>query len=130
MNNPLLTMDSLPPFSQIQPDQVQPAVTQAIADCKQKISDVLAQRDSHTWDSLIAPLEEVNDRLARVWSPVSHLNSVLNSEALRAALAQLCALHSDRSVWTRLQENAMRHPVGWEISAAEYAALYRVLTDA
>ncbi|MGU5848388.1 oligopeptidase A [Aeromonas hydrophila] len=84
MNNPLLTMDSLPPFSQIQPDQVQPAVTQAIADCKQKISDVLAQRDPHTWDSLIAPLEEVNDRLARIWSPVSHLNSVLNSEALRA----------------------------------------------
>ncbi|EPU3919333.1 oligopeptidase A [Aeromonas hydrophila] len=85
MNNPLLTMDSLPPFSQIQPDQVQPAVTQAIADCKQKMSDVLAQRDPHTWDSLIAPLEEVNDRLARIWSPVSHLNSVLNSEALRAA---------------------------------------------
>ncbi|QJF57831.1 oligopeptidase A [Aeromonas salmonicida subsp. salmonicida] len=69
----------------MQPEQVQAAVTQAIADCKQKITDVLAQRDSHTWDSLIAPLEEVNDRLARVWSPVSHLNSVLNSEALRAA---------------------------------------------
>ena len=85
MTNPLLTMDSLPPFSQIQPDQVQPAVTQAIADCKQKIEDVLAQRDPHTWDSLIAPLEEVNDRLSRVWSPVSHLNAVLNSEALRAA---------------------------------------------
>ncbi|MFU1505770.1 oligopeptidase A [Aeromonas veronii] len=83
MNNPLLTMDSLPPFSQIKPEQVQPAVMQAIADCKQKISDVLAQRDPHTWDSLIAPLEEVNDRLSRIWSPVSHLNSVLNSEALR-----------------------------------------------
>ncbi|ANB53379.1 oligopeptidase A [Aeromonas veronii] len=85
MNNPLLTMDSLPPFSQIKPEQVQPAVIQAIADCKQKISDVLAQRDPHTWDSLIAPLEEVNDRLSRIWSPVSHLNSVLNSEALREA---------------------------------------------
>ncbi|CAJ1869030.1 oligopeptidase A [Aeromonas jandaei] len=85
MNNPLLSMDSLPPFSQIQPDHVQPAVTQAIADCKQKIKDVLAHTEPHTWDSLIAPLEEVNDRLARIWSPVSHLNSVLNSEALRAA---------------------------------------------
>lgn len=85
MNNPLLTMDALPPFSQIQPEQVQPAVVQAIADCKQKISDVLAQNETQTWDSLIAPLEEVNDRLARIWSPVSHLNSVLNSEALRVA---------------------------------------------
>lgn len=85
MTNPLLTIDSLPPFSQIQPEQVQPAVTQAIADCKQKIADVLAKQEPRTWDSLIAPLEEVNDRLARIWSPVSHLNSVLNSEALRAA---------------------------------------------
>ncbi|WP_421262458.1 oligopeptidase A [Aeromonas jandaei] len=85
MNNPLLSMDSLPPFSQIHPDHVQPAVTQAIADCKQKIKDVLAHTEPHTWDSLIAPLEEVNDRLARIWSPVSHLNSVLNSEPLRAA---------------------------------------------
>jgi len=78
-------MDSLPPFSQIQPDQVQAAVTQAIADCKQKIEDVLAQKEPHTWDSLIAPLEEVNDRLSRIWSPISHLNAVQNSEALRAA---------------------------------------------
>ena len=78
-------MDSLPPFSQIQPDQVQPAVTQAIADCKQKIEDVLAQKEPHTWDSLIAPLEEVNDRLSRIWSPISHLNAVQNSEALRVA---------------------------------------------
>lgn len=85
MTNPLLTMDSLPPFSQIQPDQVQPAVTQAIADCKQMIEDVLAQKEPHTWDSLIAPLEEVNDRLSRIWSPISHLNAVQNSEALRAA---------------------------------------------
>ncbi|MFQ2736653.1 oligopeptidase A [Aeromonas caviae] len=85
MTNPLLTMDSLPPFSQIQPHQVQPAVTQAIADCKQKIADVLAQKEPHTWDSLIAPLEEVNDRLSRIWSPISHLNAVQNSEALRAA---------------------------------------------
>ncbi|MGL5290247.1 MAG: oligopeptidase A, partial [Aeromonas sp.] len=85
MNNPLLTMDSLPPFSQIKPEQVQPAVMQAIAESKQKIADVLAQDDPHTWDSLIAPLEEVNDRLARIWSPVSHLNSVLSCEALRAA---------------------------------------------
>ena len=85
MNNPLLTMDSLPLFSRIQPEHVQPAVAQAIADSKQKIQDVLAQSGPHTWDSLIAPLEEANDRLARIWSPVSHLNAVQNSEALRAA---------------------------------------------
>ncbi|MGL5947501.1 MAG: oligopeptidase A [Aeromonas sp.] len=83
MTNPLLTMDALPPFSQIEPAHVQPAVEQAIRDCKQKIAEVLAKTEPHTWDSLVAPLEEVNDRLSRIWSPVSHLNSVQNSEALR-----------------------------------------------
>ncbi|MCA8879376.1 MAG: glycogen synthase GlgA [Rhodobacteraceae bacterium] len=54
----------------------------------------------------------------------------LSADSLRDGLARLCALYSDRSVWTRMQENAMRHPVGWEVSAADYAALYGALTEA
>jgi len=64
---------------------VQPAVSQAIADAKQRIADVLTTSESFTWDSLIAPLEECDDRLSRIWSPVSHMNSVVNSDELRAA---------------------------------------------
>ena len=85
MTNPLLTMEGLPPFSQIRPEHVKPAIEQAIADCKQRIVDVLQQSDSYTWDSLVAPLEEVDDKLSRIWSPVSHMNSVVNSDELRAA---------------------------------------------
>ncbi len=85
MPNPLLTMDGLPPFSQIQPAHVKPAIEQAIADCKQRIQDVLRQPGPYTWDNLVAPLEETDDRLSRIWSPVSHMNSVVNSDALREA---------------------------------------------
>ncbi|MCD8548094.1 MAG: oligopeptidase A [Aeromonadaceae bacterium] len=85
MSNPLLSMDGLPPFSQIQPDHIQPAVAQAIADCKQRIAEVLQGNQPYTWDNLVAPLEETDDRLSRIWSPVSHMNSVVNSEALRQA---------------------------------------------
>ncbi|GAA4504251.1 oligopeptidase A [Pseudaeromonas paramecii] len=85
MSNPLLSMDGLPPFSQIQPDHIQPAVAQAIADCKQRINEVLQGNEPYTWDNLVAPLEETDDRLSRIWSPVSHMNSVVNTEALRQA---------------------------------------------
>lgn len=44
--------------------------------------------------------------------------------ALTQALARLIALYSDQTVWTRVQKNAMRQPVGWEASAAAYARLY------
>lgn len=85
MSNPLLSMDGLPPFSQIKPEHVRPVIEQAIADCKARIAEVLKQSEPQTWDSLVAPLEEVDDRLGRIWSPVSHLNSVVNSTELREA---------------------------------------------
>ncbi|WP_136682727.1 glycogen synthase GlgA [Falsirhodobacter xinxiangensis] len=45
-------------------------------------------------------------------------------DALAAALRRLMELWSDQSLWQHIQRNAMRHPVGWEASAREYAALY------
>lgn len=51
--------------------------------------------------------------------------------ALSAALAHLCALYAEPALWSKMQRNAMRHPVGWDASAADYAALYQnALTSA
>lgn len=44
--------------------------------------------------------------------------------ALRLALRQLIGLYAERRLWAQVQRNAMKHPVGWEASAAEYAHLY------
>lgn len=44
--------------------------------------------------------------------------------ALAQALQTLCALHGDATQWARLQANAMAADVGWDASAAAYAALY------
>lgn len=99
MTNPLLTMDGLPPFSQIKPEHVKPAVEHAIADCKKRVETVLARNEEFTWDNLVAPLEEVNDHLSRIWSPVSHLNSVMNSEELRQAYESCLPLLSEYHTW-------------------------------
>ena len=44
--------------------------------------------------------------------------------AFATALRQLVVLHGDRAGWARVQRNAMRQDVGWDHSAAAYAALY------
>jgi len=62
-----------------------PAVTQAITDCEAVIANVLANEDAVTWANLVAPLEESDDRLGRVWSPIGHLNAVVSSDELREA---------------------------------------------
>ncbi|MCG9749199.1 oligopeptidase A [Vibrio brasiliensis] len=99
MSNPLLSFTDLPPFSQIKPEHVKPAVEQAIADCRAKIEQVLAGNTEPTWDNVVAPIEEVDDRLSRIWSPISHMNSVVNSDELRDAYESCLPLLSEYGTW-------------------------------
>ena len=85
MNNPLLELDGLPPFSQITPEHVEPAIDQLLNECRAGVKQLLSDNSHYAWDNLVDPMEAMDDRLSRAWSPVSHLNAVVNSEALREA---------------------------------------------
>lgn len=85
MNNPLLTGSALPLFSQIKPDHIQVAVEQAIKKCRDTVETILANNTDFTWNNLVAPLEQADDELNQIWSPVSHMNAVVSNDELRAA---------------------------------------------
>ena len=85
MTNPLLEMDGLPPFSAIKPEHVEPAIDSILAENKAAVEDKLNTLDTFSWDNFIEPLEALDERLSRIWSPVSHMNSVVNSDELRDA---------------------------------------------
>ncbi|MGP1721031.1 oligopeptidase A [Shewanella frigidimarina] len=95
MSNPLLSSAELPEFSKIKPEHIQPAVEQAIAKCRETIEVLLAKNSQYTWDNLIEPLEDVDDELSKMWSPVSHMNSVISSDELRDAHDACLPLLSD-----------------------------------
>ncbi|HEB86375.1 MAG TPA: oligopeptidase A [Gammaproteobacteria bacterium] len=86
MPNPLLDMTGLPPFSRIQPGHVEPAIDILLGEIRETVNQRLDDyAGCYSWDNLIQPLEDRDDRLGRAWSPVSHMNSVVNSKALRKA---------------------------------------------
>ncbi len=95
MTNPLLAQNSLPQFSKIKPEHIKPAVEQAIKNCRSTLEKLLADNSEYTWDNLVAPLDEVDDELSKLWSPVSHLNSVKNSDELRDAYEACLPLLSE-----------------------------------
>lgn len=99
MTNPLLTTADLPAYAAIQPEHVEPAIDRVLAENRAEIERLLAANASPTWDSLIRPLEDLEDRLNKVWSPINHLHSVLDSEPLRAAynacLPKLSVYHTE-----------------------------------
>lgn len=104
MTNPLLTPFSLPPFSKILPEHVVPAVTQSLNNYRAAVESVVAQGAPYTWENLCQPLAEVDDVLGRIFSPVSHLNSVKNSPELREAYEQTLPLLSEYSTWVGQHE--------------------------
>ncbi|MEW8314591.1 MAG: oligopeptidase A [Candidatus Thiodiazotropha endolucinida] len=83
--NALINMQGLPAFSSITPDMVEPAMDQLLQENRQTIQQLLSSQQEYTWKNLIEPLEKAEDRLSRAWSPVSHMNAVVNNDELRTA---------------------------------------------
>ncbi|MGI9329263.1 MAG: M3 family metallopeptidase, partial [Gammaproteobacteria bacterium] len=86
MSNPLLDSEHLPSFSQIQPEDIEPAIAQVLEENRSAIGDILKTAgDEGDFTQSILPLEALDERLHHAWAPVSHLHGVANSKALRQA---------------------------------------------
>lgn len=98
MPNPLLASQGLVSFSKIKPEHIQVAIKSIIQENRQIIEDLL-QQSHFTWENLIQPLDDINEKLSRAWTPVSHLNAVKNSPELRQAYDACLPLLSEYSTW-------------------------------
>ncbi len=73
-----------PNFSAIKEDEIEQRVDALLAQYKDVI-ELVAKQKEPTWATLVEPLEKVSNELSLYYSPVSHLNSVMNSDELREA---------------------------------------------
>ena len=81
-SNPLRGNFGLPHFDQIKPEHVKHAVEEMLQQARRNFNQV--EKDNKAdWESLILPLNEIEALYHHTWSPVSHLNSVMNSQKLR-----------------------------------------------
>jgi len=92
MTNPLLDTSALPRFRELAPEQALPAVRELIAEHNRKLAALLRDSSISDFDALVAPLEEMNHELGRVWSPISHLQSVLGNTGWRDAFNECLPL--------------------------------------
>ncbi|BAZ07149.1 M3 family metallopeptidase [Calothrix sp. NIES-3974] len=83
-NNPLLQGTGLPPFADIQPEMVEPALKELIPQLEAELSQLEANVQP-TWSGLVEPLEKITERLYWTWGVVNHLMGVKNSPELRTA---------------------------------------------
>ncbi|WP_027960786.1 oligopeptidase A [Halomonas halodenitrificans] len=136
--NPLLETHELPPFEVIRPEHAVPAIDELLTENRHAIETLVeqAERESPSWQSLAAPLEALNDRLSRAWSPVSHLNGTMNNPALREAYQACLGKLSDYSTWQSQHEGlfrawlALKEGSAWEsLDAAQRRTVDNTLRD-
>ncbi|MBV8623778.1 MAG: M3 family metallopeptidase [Herbaspirillum sp.] len=101
--NPLLDFSGYAQFDAIQPEHVTPALDKLLADASALVTELEAPMAEVTWDNFVEPLESATEKLGRAWSVVGHLNSVMDTPALRATYNE----NQPRLVefWTGLGQN-------------------------
>ena len=76
---------SLPDFSALNPDDYPVQCDALLNDSRKAVAALLEESGTPSWDSLMEPLEAVNDRIGQFWAPLSHLHSVISGEKWRTA---------------------------------------------
>ena len=116
MSNPLLDHVGLPAFARILPEHVEPALDARLAACRTEIARLTTAVPVPTWENFVEALEEMDDTLSRTWSPIGHLNGVMNSDALRAAYNACLPKLSDYGTEVGQNEDLFR---GYQAVAAQ-----------
>jgi oligopeptidase A len=86
--NPLLKGYGLPPFADLQPENVEPAFSHLLAELEQELANLEATVQP-TWQDLVEPLDNLTERLYWSWGILNHLMGVKNSPELRTAYEQV-----------------------------------------
>src|SRR5699024_10359111 len=102
--NPLLALldaGAVPDFTAIKAEHAEPAVDQLLEQARAVIErSIAASADNPDWTTLIAPIDDAEDRIGRAFSPVGHLHAVMDSpawrEAFAACVAKLTAFSSEQ----------------------------------
>jgi oligopeptidase A len=129
--------DTLPAFDRIQPQDAEPAIDAVLAEGRSRIAAIVADARAPgwkpTWEGLVAPLEEISDRIARVWGPIGHLFGVSSTAGWRQAHNACLPKLTEYSLEVSQNEHLLR---AYEALAAspEYAgfsvARKKVIEDA
>ncbi|MEP0073215.1 MAG: oligopeptidase A [Marinomonas sp.] len=76
---------SLPNFTSVDASSIESDLEALLKTNQTAIDNCVSGNTNPTWESLVLPLDQLDDDLNNFWSPISHLNSVKNTPKIRTA---------------------------------------------
>jgi oligopeptidase A len=106
MTSPFYHIPYYPAFDQMTPENAEPAIRRMLAECRATV-DALENSATPTWQGLILPLHDACHPLFDAWGILSHMLSVMNSDA-----------------WRRVQESLQPEIVAFSLRIGQSRAFY------
>jgi oligopeptidase A len=103
-NNPLLSNALFPLFEHIETRHLIPALEDTLSKNRERIDTLCEAPDMPSWENFVEPLEDLNEKIEHLWSPVSHINAVKDSKALRTEVEKALPMLSAYS--TEMGQNS------------------------
>jgi oligopeptidase A len=116
MSDANISGTALPAFDRIRAGDVESTIRTLLERSRGEVATLESQPDP-TFENTVLPLEQLSHRLSRTWSPISHLNGVLNSDELRASYNACLPLLSN--YWTDLAQSESLYRAYSAIAANE-----------
>ncbi|UYZ84771.1 oligopeptidase A [Entomomonas sp. E2T0] len=135
--NPLLTNFDLPPYSEIKAEHVESAIDSVLESNRTAIKNLLENPPTElSWENTVLLLDEIGEKLSHTWSPISHLNAVMNNAELRnayeACLPKLSEYSTEMGQNKQLFERYQalnNSPVAKQFSTPQQTILKHTLRD-
>lgn len=99
--NPILSRAFRVPFDRIEAKHVEPAADHLLGEGEARIEAIAADTRAPSWDTVMAPLDELAFEVSEGLGPVGHLVAVAETKELRAAYNEI--LPRMTAFWSRLQ---------------------------
>lgn len=94
-SNPLLSIVDLIDYAAVRPEHVVPAVRALAKNVEAALAQVTAPETPATWEAVVEPLERASLEFSRAWGAVGHLQSVVDTPALRDAFNEALPIATD-----------------------------------
>ncbi|HEY4012282.1 MAG TPA: M3 family metallopeptidase [Polyangiaceae bacterium] len=82
---PSAVTKGLPAFDRLRPEGACARVDEVLAENRAALKHLLSNGGETSWEALIEPLEDLEDRLSRAWGPITHLFGVTSTAEWRKA---------------------------------------------
>ena len=88
-SNPLINYSGIPHYDLIKGDIIEAAVEELVVQVETSLREIETDKTPPSWHNVVVAMDDLEEKIHKVWGPIVHLKSVRSESTLRAAIEKV-----------------------------------------